>query len=834
MASALIGALRVTLGLDSAAFEKGAAKADRTSKKLGKSMGGLGKSMAGVGKVAVGLGAVMAGAFSGQAIKGALDYAAAIGEVATAVGVTQRELQVYRLLATQVNLTQEEMEKSLAKLTLSIGKAGAGAAAESRAFSALGISLKDAQGQGKSTGTVLLELADRIAAIQDPTQRSAAVFSIFGRQGQKMIPLLEMGSARLKEYAEEADKAGAIISDGDIAKADKTADKIDGLNKVLSVKFSSTVAANAESIGSMATALADLVTSISKFWAQNPKAVVSLLGALAGLSLGSKFGPKGALIGGAAGAIAGYLLGPDPQRTSAMIKKEIAAIEKGAARVTGLVSAGVTDISPVDRGARKPARLSAAAAARIKALRAELAEVEKLEKETLRRPKPKGETFEDGPLGNLFGSDSVNKAKKASTDIRQSLADMRGDIEDAFSLETLPESTEAANGLRDRLDDIAEKAREAGVPMAQFSGEVATLKARIAELETEGLAREADAFSNAVAKQAKEVQAFDRGALLPLEERIQSVDERYDSLREDIEQQIRENKALAAANAGAAAAMKILEQQLIALEAAHRRATDAAIAQHAAEQRLADIQAAQERARISGDIAALEQARGDNGPQTARQAEAARLERELNVDRLDALQRLSQFEAAHDAAVRAGDEAEAARLTGIIELQRQYLDLVTETSARQIMGAQRIQDAFEDFTSGLSDALTDMVSNLDFSFKSLKNVFRQLISDIFIRPAMDALSESIGNLFKSFFRSIFAGGFASGGVIPKGEWGIVGERGPEPIFAGDRNLRVFPNSSFGGGGNTTNIYQTITTPNPNDFRASQRQIANQAKRALAR
>lgn len=48
----------------------------------------------------------------------------------------------------------------------------------------------------------------------------------------------------------------------------------------------------------------------------------------------------------------------------------------------------------------------------------------------------------------------------------------------------------------------------------------------------------------------------------------------------------------------------------------------------------------------------------------------------------------------------------------------------------------------------------------------------------------------------SFLGSTFGGFFAEGGTLMPGQWGIAGENGAEPIFAGSSPLTVFPN---GGG-----------------------------------
>jgi hypothetical protein len=76
--------------------------------------------------------------------------------------------------------------------------------------------------------------------------------------------------------------------------------------------------------------------------------------------------------------------------------------------------------------------------------------------------------------------------------------------------------------------------------------------------------------------------------------------------------------------------------------------------------------------------------------------------------------------------------------------------------------------------------------------------------------------------------SLFAGGFATGGYIPPGQWGLVGEKGPEPVFGGQSGATVQPS----GGGGVTQVFN-ISTPDANSFRMSERQIQRRMRQRLA-
>lgn len=62
----------------------------------------------------------------------------------------------------------------------------------------------------------------------------------------------------------------------------------------------------------------------------------------------------------------------------------------------------------------------------------------------------------------------------------------------------------------------------------------------------------------------------------------------------------------------------------------------------------------------------------------------------------------------------------------------------------------------------------------------------------------------MGTILGSAFSSIFGGFHADGGLIPTGTFGIVGERGPEPVISTAQGALIRPNTALsdmrGGGG----------------------------------
>ncbi len=136
--------------------------------------------------------------------------------------------------------------------------------------------------------------------------------------------------------------------------------------------------------------------------------------------------------------------------------------------------------------------------------------------------------------------------------------------------------------------------------------------------------------------------------------------------------------------------------------------------------------------------------------------------------------------------------------------------------------------AFEDAIVG-GNSLRDVLKGLEADI--IRIVTRKLVTE----PLGNALTGMLGgggsggggNFLSSignWIGSLFAGGFADGGFIPPGKWGMTGERGPEPVFGGRAGVTVRP----AGGMSVTNHF---TISGPVD-RRTQQQIAAAAMRGV--
>jgi hypothetical protein len=248
---------------------------ERRVDSFGKRFGG-GLSLA-KGAVVAFAAAVGVDAITG-AISRALEYASSLGEVAQQLGVSTDALQEYRFAATQAGLAQEEIDQALSQLTRRIGEAASGTKAQAEAFEALGISVRDAEGNILQAGDAIPQIADALKRVESPAARAALLLDLFGRSGQKLEPLLAGGAAGVNNLRDAARELGIVLSSQQIQSADDAADKLAAVKQVLEARLAGVVADNADEIVALADALATLAekairaaAALTRFFSENSK-----------------------------------------------------------------------------------------------------------------------------------------------------------------------------------------------------------------------------------------------------------------------------------------------------------------------------------------------------------------------------------------------------------------------------------------------------------------------------------------------------------------------------------------------------------------------------------
>src|SRR5262245_10723232 len=205
MADAVVGALRIVLGADTAELNSQLEKASSRLEKFGKDLGftasRIATAFAGVAS-AVALG-----------VSKTIDDLDRLNKTSQKIGVPVEQLSAFEHAAELADVSTEAFSLSLVKLSKNMAATASGAEGPAaQAFAALGVQIEDSSGQLRSQADVLTDIAKKFATYEDSAEKTALAVALFGKAGAEMIPFLNQGAEGLARASEEAKKFGLIVS----------------------------------------------------------------------------------------------------------------------------------------------------------------------------------------------------------------------------------------------------------------------------------------------------------------------------------------------------------------------------------------------------------------------------------------------------------------------------------------------------------------------------------------------------------------------------------------------------------------------------------------------
>lgn len=163
------------------------------------------------------------------------EQATAIEHTAEATGLSTHELQAWQLGAAEAGVEAEGLNISLRKLSRQLGGGGEDAKAHAKLVKEWGLEALGASKGGITLSAALPMIAEKFKALPDGTEKSAKATELFGRQGARLIPLLNQGAAGIVRLKKELDELGGGFSDEFI----KQSVEVDKQTKRLDVSWTS-------------------------------------------------------------------------------------------------------------------------------------------------------------------------------------------------------------------------------------------------------------------------------------------------------------------------------------------------------------------------------------------------------------------------------------------------------------------------------------------------------------------------------------------------------------------------------------------------------------------
>ena len=244
---ATIAALNILLRAKTKMFDRNMKRSSRHVKTFSSTAAHAAKRLAMFGSAltAIGGGAMV------YMVKRNLEAIDSTAKLSDRLGMATEDLKRFSHAASIMGASQETLEKSLEIFVRRLGEVRAGSGEAIRGLKMLGLNANDLV--KARPAEAFKATADQISKLANQSDKAAAAYFLFGRQGIKLLNILNQGRGGISQLGAEADRLGMTFSRIDAAKVEAANDAltrakgiISGMAQTLTIELSPfiTVATN--------------------------------------------------------------------------------------------------------------------------------------------------------------------------------------------------------------------------------------------------------------------------------------------------------------------------------------------------------------------------------------------------------------------------------------------------------------------------------------------------------------------------------------------------------------------------------------------------------------
>ena len=192
-------------------------------------------------------------AIGGVAFK-AVQNADELNTMAKQTGFATDELQKMQYASERIDVSMETITGAAARMTKQLGS-------NEDKFASLGVATRDVNGNFRSTSDIFFDTVTALSKIQNETERDTVAMDIFGKSANELAGVIDDGGAALKEFGQEAEDAGLIMSQDTLNSLNQVNDEID---KLKAQGAASLAKAGAAALTALQPVLEKVMNAISK------------------------------------------------------------------------------------------------------------------------------------------------------------------------------------------------------------------------------------------------------------------------------------------------------------------------------------------------------------------------------------------------------------------------------------------------------------------------------------------------------------------------------------------------------------------------------------------
>lgn len=269
-----VGNIFIKIGAKWDEVEKATAAVDKAMVKIGDKFQKVGKDLS-----------IMGGAITaamGLIIVKTANLGDQFYDLSQRTGIAVETLSSFKLAADKSGTSIGGFATGMKGLSRAMADAASGGKESKEAFDAVGVSATDSAGKLRPLDQVMLDVADRFAAMENGAEKNALALKLFGKSGMDLIPMLNLGRKGLEENIEQMKKFG-IVTTEDARLGDAFNDAMTELQAATGGLTRVIGNALIPAMTSLATKAADIIAKVSAWAREHPLLIKVISGTVLGL-----------------------------------------------------------------------------------------------------------------------------------------------------------------------------------------------------------------------------------------------------------------------------------------------------------------------------------------------------------------------------------------------------------------------------------------------------------------------------------------------------------------------------------------------------------------------
>lgn len=170
-------------------------------------------------------------------IKQTAAYGDRVDKMSQKIGMGAKAFQEWDYIMSQNGGNVETLQMGFKTLTTQIEGVQKGSKDSIRAFSDLGVSVKDNNGRFRSQDDIFNDVIEKLQRIQNPTKKAMLANRLFGRSATELRPLLNQEAEAIDNLRKKANRLGLILSEEDVKNAVEFTDTMDTLGRFFQARI---------------------------------------------------------------------------------------------------------------------------------------------------------------------------------------------------------------------------------------------------------------------------------------------------------------------------------------------------------------------------------------------------------------------------------------------------------------------------------------------------------------------------------------------------------------------------------------------------------------------